>query len=177
MKPGSKSKEKAGIAKEIITYSKGDLLMGTVDKEFRENTGQDDTVLATNDRLQMNVSTGLAGKELNVSASKDSARELKENCLMSMLTRGLEETIVPRWGEIALPPSQMTEQNEVESCSIGYVADEWDEEYDRGKRKKIRSSKHEFGGPNPFQEVATKKAKVKKANMDQSSSGNCPFRI
>ena len=34
-----------------------------------------------------------------------------------------------------------------------------------------------FGGPNPFQEIATKKAKLKKVKMDQSSSGNQPFRI
>lgn len=52
-----------------------------------------------------------------------------------------------------------------------------DEEYDRGKRKKVRSSKNSFGGPNPFQEVATTKAQLKKAKMDQNSSGNRPYRI
>ena len=29
-----------------------------------------------------------------------------------------------------------------------------DEEYDRGKTKKVRNSKQDFGGPNPFQEEA-----------------------
>lgn len=52
-----------------------------------------------------------------------------------------------------------------------------DEEYDRGKRKKLRQAKHNFGGSNPFQEIATKKTQFKKAKMDQSSSGNQPFRI
>ena len=37
-----------------------------------------------------------------------------------------------------------------------------DEEYDRGKRKKIRGCKYSFGGPNVFQDVATKKAKLKR---------------
>lgn len=36
-----------------------------------------------------------------------------------------------------------------------------DEEYDRGKRKKVREFKNTFGGPNVFQEAATKKAKLK----------------
>lgn len=52
-----------------------------------------------------------------------------------------------------------------------------DEEYDRGKRKKVRNSKIEFGGPNPFQEIASKKAKVKKASLGRCSSANQPFRI
>lgn len=51
-----------------------------------------------------------------------------------------------------------------------------DEEYDRGKRKKVRS-KNGSGGPNPFQEIATMKAQLKKPKMDQSSSANRPFRI
>jgi ubiquitin carboxyl-terminal hydrolase 36/42 len=29
-----------------------------------------------------------------------------------------------------------------------------DEEYDKGKTKKVRKSKQDFGGPNPFQEEA-----------------------
>lgn len=52
-----------------------------------------------------------------------------------------------------------------------------DEEYDRGKKKKLRHNRHNFGGPNPFQEIASKKTKFKKAKMDQSRSGNKPFRI
>lgn len=52
-----------------------------------------------------------------------------------------------------------------------------DEEYDTGKRRKIRSSKIEFGGPNLFQDFASKKTKVKKARLERSSSANQPFRI
>lgn len=52
-----------------------------------------------------------------------------------------------------------------------------DEEYDRGKRKKVRSFKNDFSGPNPFQEIATMRTKTKKAKVDFSSPGNKPFRI
>lgn len=52
-----------------------------------------------------------------------------------------------------------------------------DEEYDKGKRKKIRGLKHSFGGPNLFQEIAIEKSKCKRAKLDQSCSGNPPFRI
>lgn len=52
-----------------------------------------------------------------------------------------------------------------------------DVEYDRGKRKKVRRKNNGFSGSNPFQEVAEKKARWKRARMDQSSSGNQPFRI
>mgnify|MGYP004711741459 CR=1 FL=1 len=52
-----------------------------------------------------------------------------------------------------------------------------DEEYDQGRRKKIRGSKLTFDGTNPFQEIATHKAKTKKAKLDRSSSANQPFRI
>lgn len=52
-----------------------------------------------------------------------------------------------------------------------------DEEYDKGKRKKIRGFKHSFGGPNLFQEIAVEKSKFKRAKFDQSCSGNPPFRI
>ncbi|PON54549.1 hypothetical protein PanWU01x14_194180 [Parasponia andersonii] len=52
-----------------------------------------------------------------------------------------------------------------------------DKDYDQGKRKKLRQSKHEFGGKNPFQEIASKKTKLKKVKMDSFNSGNRPFRI
>lgn len=52
-----------------------------------------------------------------------------------------------------------------------------DEEYDRGKRKKIRESRISFGGPNLFQEIATKNSKRKRAKLDRSIMANQPFRI
>lgn len=84
---------------------------------------------------------------------------------------------VARWDEIEWPSNRVMESRSVEGVTIGYVPDEWDEEYDRGKRKKVRSSKGSFGEPNPFQEIATKKAHFKKAKMDRSSSRNQPLRM
>ncbi|KAK8351787.1 hypothetical protein V6Z12_A05G056100 [Gossypium hirsutum] len=95
-----------------------------------------------------------------------------------VLTQCIGEAVVPRWDDIGLTsPMQTTESNGIDGLEIGYVPDEWDEEYDRGKRKKIRQNKHQFGGPNPFQQIATKKTQLKKAKLDRSSSGNRPFRI
>uniref|UniRef100_A0A0D9WMM9 Ubiquitin carboxyl-terminal hydrolase n=1 Tax=Leersia perrieri TaxID=77586 RepID=A0A0D9WMM9_9ORYZ len=72
----------------------------------------------------------------------------------SILTRDLTEVTVPCWDDVAAPSTEARESKHSESKSIGYVLDEWDEEYDRGKTKKIRNSKEDFDGPNPFQEEA-----------------------
>lgn len=73
---------------------------------------------------------------------------------------GLEESAVGRWEGVESPLEKL-ESNGRGILSIGHVPDEWDEEYDRGKRKKVRVLKNTFGGPNVFQEIATKKAKLK----------------
>lgn len=51
-----------------------------------------------------------------------------------------------------------------------------DEEYDRGKRKKVRVPIVSFDVPNLFQEIANKRSKTKRAKLDRSR-GNQPFRI
>ncbi|GER27761.1 ubiquitin carboxyl-terminal hydrolase [Striga asiatica] len=107
-----------------------------------------------------------------------SEKLLKRNPInvMSMLTRGLEETTVARWDGIDASLSEKLETRAAgTTVQIGYVGDEWDEEYDRGKRKKLRGSKIDFSGPNLFQEFATKKSKLKKAKLNRAE--NEPFRI
>jgi len=53
-----------------------------------------------------------------------------------------------------------------------------DEEYDQGKRKKVKKSSHSFGGPNPFQEVANMKIQESmKMKVNQIRAGNQPLRI
>nr|GMC85183.1 ubiquitin carboxyl-terminal hydrolase 23 [Ipomoea batatas] len=96
---------------------------------------------------------------------------LKQSGLMNMLTRGLEETTVVRWDGKQISPLDVTEPGN-ECVKIGYIGDEWDEHYDQGKRKKVRSSKLNFDGSNPFQEIASKKAKLKRAKL-----ANQPIRI
>ncbi|KAK4783573.1 hypothetical protein SAY86_007947 [Trapa natans] len=108
---------------------------------------------------------------------KDCKSDSMENGLMSMLTRGLEETLVAHWDGIDLPPSPTLVASHGKVNAIGYVADEWDEEYDRGKRKKLKQSKHDFSGPNHFQEVASKKIKTMRSKFDLAFAGNRPLRI
>ena len=82
----------------------------------------------------------------------------------TVLTRDLAEVTVPCWDDVAVSNAEARESKHSESKSIGYVLDEWDEEYDRGKTKKIRNSKEDYGGPNPFQEEANY---ISQRNMKQ----------
>ncbi|OWM72809.1 hypothetical protein CDL15_Pgr021115 [Punica granatum] len=136
-------------------------------------------------REEMNTNGGSQKDIVNAGTKvienvKDCKSDAMENGLMSMLTRGLEETLVAHWDGIDLSPSPTIESpnagNPNGGNAIGYVLDEWDEEYDRGKRKKVRHSKHDFGGPNYFQEIASQKIKSKEARFDQFA-GNRPLRI
>lgn len=179
LKSGSSKKDNIAVPKNFKS-SDCDLAGGIIVEEFRQRIGQNGAVLAMDNPPKRNVSSPLSGNQSNgrgANGSKESSRDSVQNGLMSMLTRGLEEKTVARWDGIELPSSQVTESSAVESFRVGYIGDEWDEEYDRGKRKKVRISENVFGGPNPFQAIASKKEKLKKVKMDQSSSGNRPFRI
>ncbi|KAF5956431.1 hypothetical protein HYC85_003656 [Camellia sinensis] len=157
-----------------VKSSNHDLVEGIIDRDFRDRLGQNGAVLATDKQPQRNCSSPLAGNQFDArgsNGSKESRGSSVHDGLMSMLTRGLEETIIARWDGIELPSSRITGSSGVDAASIG------DEEYDKGKRKKVRCSQIEFGGPNPFQEIATKKTKLKKVKTDQFSFGNQPFRI
>lgn len=176
----SEDKHNGNSFKEV-SNSNADSLMDVTDGEIREGTDQNGSVLA-GDKLphkSPSSSYGLvAANQCDArepDGFKDGNRESMQNGLMSMLTRGLEETIVARWDGIDSPVSRDTSPRE--TGVIGYIPDEWDEEYDQGKRKKIRTNKLTFGGTNPFQEIASRKAQFKKARMDRSRSGNQPFRI
>ncbi|KAF3452960.1 hypothetical protein FNV43_RR03393 [Rhamnella rubrinervis] len=176
-KSGSK-KEANGAAMRDEINSHGGSWINVVDGEFRERVDRNNTVLASDKQLK-NSSFSLAANESNVmetGSSQDCERDKIQNGWMGVLTRGLEEKVVAPWDEIEAP-SQTVESSAMESVSIGYIGDEWDEEYDRGKRKKVRQPKHDFGGRNPFQEFAAKKIKLKHAKVHRRSSGNQPFRI
>ncbi|KAL6861915.1 hypothetical protein ACP4OV_017615 [Aristida adscensionis] len=66
----------------------------------------------------------------------------------------LMEAPVPRWDGVDVPSTKAAQSQNSKRKSLGYVLDEWDEEYDRGRTKKVRKTKEDFGGPNPFQEEA-----------------------
>ncbi|CAI9779680.1 unnamed protein product [Fraxinus pennsylvanica] len=153
---------------------------GVSNDEFIVRVDQNEAVLSTDEQLQNGLQSTLDGKQSTAQGSNcsvDNRTKSTPSGIMNMLTRGLEEITVARWDDIDIPPSRMTESRGLETVCIGYIGDEWDEEYDRGKRKKLRSSKINFDGPNLFQEIATKNAKRKKAKLNGSSSGNQPFRI
>ncbi|KAG1364374.1 ubiquitin carboxyl-terminal hydrolase 23 [Cocos nucifera] len=84
--------------------------------------------------------------------------------------------IIARWDDLELPKAEAQGPENSRNNSICYVLDEWDEEYDRRKAKKVKQWRQSFGGPNPFQETCNVKAQ-QKMKMDQTRSGNQPFRI
>ncbi|XP_024318308.1 ubiquitin carboxyl-terminal hydrolase 23 isoform X2 [Brachypodium distachyon] len=96
-----------------------------------------------------------------------------------LLTRGLSEITVPRWVDIDMPYTKTTEFQHMRTNSIGYVLDQWDEEYDHGRRKKVRrKSKDEYGGPNHFQEITDMRSRQgKRLKSGQTRPGNQPLRI
>ncbi|KAJ0090143.1 hypothetical protein Patl1_14670 [Pistacia atlantica] len=174
----SQKKVPNGTAKKNGKMCNGDSLMNGVDGKLTERICQNGAVLATDERLQKRSDLTLEVNRQDATepgGSKDSKKDVLQD-RMSTLTRGLEEATLASWDGIELHPPTV-ESADTRSLSIGYVLDEWDEEYDRGKRKKLRNQKHSFGEPNPFQEIATKKTQFKKAKLSHTSSGDRPFRI
>ncbi|CAK9315073.1 unnamed protein product [Citrullus colocynthis] len=181
-KPRKKSKRGSRDSKGN-SARKGDLkvelLTDIVDKESGKRSTEASSAPATMN--QMNCSTDsiiVANHNDSTEAvcPKDRKRSVNQDGLHRVHTNGFQNTVVKQWDGINMPSSENGFTG-TENISIGYVADEWDEEYDQGKRKKIRQFKHSFGGPNPFQEIATKKSHLKKLKLERSGSANEPFRI
>ncbi|KAF9596073.1 hypothetical protein IFM89_007126 [Coptis chinensis] len=149
-----------------------------MEEEFTERSRHNGAVLGSSESPVKTSSSALTSNQCRIKES-DSSESKKSSIhdMMSMLTRGLEESTVARWSEMESQPSEIIGVSKAQSISIGYVADKWDEEYDCGKRKRVGSSKKGSGGSNPFQKIVTMKSQVKKAKMDQTRSGNRPFRI
>ncbi|XP_037458276.1 ubiquitin carboxyl-terminal hydrolase 23-like isoform X1 [Triticum dicoccoides] len=89
------------------------------------------------------------------------------------------EVTVPCWDDVAVPNSETSEYKSSGKKSIGYVLDEWDEEYDRGKAKKVRKAKEDDNddGMNPFQAEANYvSARKTKQNSYKSKPWDKPAR-
>ncbi|KAI3446753.1 hypothetical protein Pfo_003418 [Paulownia fortunei] len=151
---------------------KGSISSDVINNEFRERVVLDGTTLSAEKQPQVRQSAAQGP-----SNSEAYQTELRQTGAMSMLTRGLEETTVARWDGIDVSLSEKSEKRAAGTAQIGYIGDEWDEEYDRGKRKKLRDSKISFGGPNLFQEIATRNSKRMRAKLDRSIFENHPLRI
>ncbi|XP_019184909.1 PREDICTED: ubiquitin carboxyl-terminal hydrolase 23-like [Ipomoea nil] len=163
-----------GPTSDVEVYNSGvkdQLEQGRMVNEVpKERAGNVETVLMTDKQLVKMTSSTSLGNKFDVGETIG-FKDVKQSGLMKMLTRGLEETTVVSWDGKQISPLDVTEPGN-ECVKIGYIGDEWDEHYDQGKRKKVRSSKLDFGGQNPFQEIASKKAKMKRAKL-----ANQPVRI
>ncbi|XP_077217490.1 ubiquitin-specific protease 23 isoform X2 [Tasmannia lanceolata] len=147
------------------------------ERELRERNGHSPGVPSTSETQEKCSSSEAKQCDARKSDVQEKTMSTQKG-IMSMLIRGLEDRTVARWDDIESPSTEIHMSNGSRNYSIGYVPDEWDEEYDKGKRKKVRKSSSAIDGQNLFQEVATKKAKMKKMKrIDQDSAGNLPFRI
>uniref|UniRef100_A0A1J3IK99 Ubiquitin carboxyl-terminal hydrolase n=1 Tax=Noccaea caerulescens TaxID=107243 RepID=A0A1J3IK99_NOCCA len=141
--------------KRIRSSSNGNVLLGSQTGELKERTNQNGAVLAS-DQQQPLTNSGLSEASQNAKRKREPSKEEQISSQKeqeTILTRGLPETVVAKWGE-EVSASKIRKS---ESTRVGYVADEWDEEYDRGKKKKIRIKEEMRGGPNPFQVIASRR--------------------
>ncbi|CAH8366225.1 unnamed protein product [Eruca vesicaria subsp. sativa] len=132
-------------------------------KERRSN--QNGAILASDQQQPLRSSEG------SQNAKRKRGELSKEEQVTTILTRGLPETMVSKLDEEVVSVSKMRKSEE--DSIIGYVADERDEEYDRGKKKKIMMKEERS---NTFQLIASKKqqTETKKKWMNTAKTG---FRI
>ncbi|KAK6944358.1 Peptidase C19, ubiquitin carboxyl-terminal hydrolase [Dillenia turbinata] len=158
------------VASENTNHVKDNNAMETAPRQMGGRSDQNGSILATDEQQCRSLVSGSAPNERD--AKPDSFKHKSQTSMENSFQ-------VTRWdgskSDFLLPHLLGSSS----SMSIGYIADEWDEEYDRGKRKKVRGPKHIFGGPNLFQEIANQKCQKKKAKKmhHQHRHGNRPFRI
>ncbi|XP_059077381.1 uncharacterized protein LOC131058557 isoform X2 [Cryptomeria japonica] len=89
----------------------------------------------------------------------------------SFLEARLHGPAVPCWDGIDDGLVKSSRASDKQANHVGYVLDEWDEEYDRGRRKKVKQvqyedgiddsyGKYSNGQRNPFQSLSNRKAKI-----------------
>ncbi|CAN6214780.1 unnamed protein product [Urochloa humidicola] len=179
LKPGKKTKHKrtrrrAVVCKDLANIS---CLGGSINEQLTSTSAaaQSETVECASSHQKRSHASARPEDDTETSKNKQNAAcvgpsssvdqtQPKKNVdaklgapqRVSILASDLMEATVPSWDDTDMPNTKVAAQQYLKrkSESIGYVLDEWDEEYDRGKMKKVRNSKQDFGGPNPFQEEA-----------------------
>ncbi|CAN0912164.1 Ubiquitin carboxyl-terminal hydrolase 23 [Linum grandiflorum] len=116
--------------------------------ELSQRNNENGTVLATGEKLESS------------SAENDKSDAAAPNGVAKISPQDLRKEAASWWNDLKPPRNRNAKRGEIVN-SIGYIGDEWDEEYDQGKRKKVRLAKVEFGGPNLFQQAALDKEKSK----------------
>nr|GEV68572.1 ubiquitin carboxyl-terminal hydrolase 23 [Tanacetum cinerariifolium] len=134
----------------------------SVENRFKERVNENGAVLATTDSGGVPNGSQVEPKGPNHYDGRRGASTQKD--LVHMLTRGNDR--VARWDDKDSTPSQISETTR--PLLLGHVGDEWDEEYDRGKRKKVRMSQNEFDGQNPFQDIANERLKLQAGKQNLS---------
>ncbi|KAJ6827686.1 ubiquitin carboxyl-terminal hydrolase 36 [Iris pallida] len=166
-RPSSNKEEVEGVKE--VKCSNGIILDND---RILEKSSKNVVMLATSEQPMNSVTP--AAVECNARKEIAYEKRLAENNALSELM-SFKHIIVPRWDD-DVPGYRGF--GDARSRSIGYVLDEWDEEYDRGKKKKVKKSKHTSGGPNLFQEFANMKIQQNmKMTVNQIQSGNQPLRI
>ncbi|CAM0913124.1 unnamed protein product [Alopecurus aequalis] len=126
-------------------------------------------------KLELTSSANQSHSRNNIEAKKGSTSQH-----VGILTKDLmAEVTVSRWDDGGLPNTETREYQNSGKKTIGYVLDEWDEEYDRGKTKKVRKAKEDDDddGQNPFQAEANFVSEQKtKQKSYQSRPWNKPGR-
>ncbi|KAK6942294.1 Peptidase C19, ubiquitin carboxyl-terminal hydrolase [Dillenia turbinata] len=158
------------VALENINHVKDDNAVETAPRQLGVRIDQNGSILAKDEPKCRSLLSGSATNEWDAKGP-DSFKHKSQTSMGD----GFQVT---RWDGLKsdlLLPHLLGSSS---SMTIGYVADEWDEEYDRGKRKKVRGPKHIFGGPNLFQEIANQKSQKNKAKKmcHRHRHRNRPFR-
>ncbi|XP_020163936.1 ubiquitin carboxyl-terminal hydrolase 23 isoform X1 [Aegilops tauschii subsp. strangulata] len=148
---------------------------GAGDDNMTRNRESGTSARAEPPKLGSISSTDKAHSRNNVDAKRGAASQQ-----VVIRTEDLRaEVTVPCWDDVAVPNSETREYKSSGKKSIGYVLDEWDEEYDRGKAKKVRKAKEDEDddGMNPFQAEANYvSARKTKQNSYKSKPWDKPAR-
>ncbi|KAG2333289.1 hypothetical protein Bca52824_004469 [Brassica carinata] len=154
----------------------GNMLFGSATGDL-ERANQNGAVLASDQQPPLR-SSGVSEASQIAKRKRESSKDdqiVLQKDELTILTRGLPETVVAKWDEEVSASKKMGMN---EGTKIGYVADEWDEEYDRGKKKKIRMKEEMYKGPNPFQMIASKKqTETKKKWTQRMNTAKTGLRI
>ncbi|KAL9670466.1 hypothetical protein QQ045_008019 [Rhodiola kirilowii] len=177
--PSRQKKRKSPSKEKLLDPVKAELLSKNIPSkktigECGTRTDSGDVVLVANKPVKSMLSNEFKGGDDAKHCLHSGAEKISS--LQTGLKRGLAEPIVARWDGTLSSNDHLISMT-CESTRIGYVPDEWDEEYDRGKRKKVKLPKDSFDGRNPFQDLAAIKASFEKLRRDRSSSRNRPYRI
>ncbi|XP_078443190.1 ubiquitin carboxyl-terminal hydrolase 23-like [Wolffia australiana] len=101
------------------------------------------------------VTDNIGQQDTTKAPSSASSSIEDSNTLMSKIV----DVSVPRWDDVDLQPDFQVVDDEPRS--IGCLLDEEEKEYDRGRRKKVKTRRDSFSGPNLFEELALAKVEKK----------------